>query len=72
MKLEEIKEIQKALKADDKYSGEIDGKWGVSSREGLKNLIIENADALIGDSNQLQKSELQENEKSPAKSGRNH
>ena len=70
--LEEIKEVQKALKADGKYSGEIDGKWGMASREGLKELILENAEALIIDSKQLKQEQKLNREKSLIIPGRNY
>lgn len=37
-----IKEIQKGLKDDGKYNGEIDGLFGSKSTKALKNLIEEN------------------------------
>lgn len=66
----QIEEVQKALKADQKYDSEIDGKWGMKSRQGLKDLVLENADALILDSNQLQKDQRFEDINKPAKPNR--
>ena len=56
-----IEEIQTRLMEDDKYNGQIDGKWGELSQNGLKNLITENAEALIIDSNKLQRHQQLEN-----------
>jgi endonuclease YncB( thermonuclease family) len=57
---EQIEEVQKALKADGKYEGEIDGKWGNKSREALQELILENAQALVSGSRDLSQDRIQE------------
>lgn len=66
----QLKELQQALKDDRKYKGEIDGKWGIKSRQGLKDLVLENADALIIDSIQLKRNQRLEEIHKPIKSSR--
>lgn len=44
--IEQIKEVQKGLKEDGKYKGEIDGKFGPESTQALKEMVNEN-DLLI-------------------------
>lgn len=68
----QIEEVQKALKADKKYDGEIDGKWGIKSRQGLKDLVIENAEALITDSQKLQKDQHLKDVNKVIKQSRNY
>lgn len=55
---DQIEEVQKALKSDGKYQSEIDGKWGIKSRQALQDLVLENAQALIQDSSQLKRDDI--------------
>lgn len=64
---EEIEEVQTALKADEKYVDEIDGKWGINSRQALKDLVLENAEALILDSSQLERDQMMEHLQNPSR-----
>lgn len=58
---EKIEELQKALKADGKYSGEIDGNPGPLTQKAMNELILENAQGLINDSKQLERDQISEN-----------
>ena len=59
-----IKDLQEALKIDGKYTGPIDGIPGERTRQGLSSLVLENAPALIDDSEKLEADQEQENIKS--------
>lgn len=57
-----ILDLQITLKLDDKYSGKIDGIPGKATQEGMKQLVIENAPALLKSSRVLEQAQHSDNQ----------